>query len=251
MTVEFMPKDILHIKSLGFDGLSGYSPIRLMRSDLGNEKSSSEFHSKFFAAGANMGGVLKMKGKLSPEAKERLRNQVQTEYQGNSNAFKLMMLEEGWDFEKFGVAPDNGQLVESRKLLIRKIAAVFKVPPHKVGDDTRTGYNSLEQENRAFYTECINPYLRRIEEQFNLKLLSEAERSTVYFEFNRMGFLQADLSTQTQHFHLMLQNGVYLRNEVREYLGLNAIEGGDVPVTPLNMKEGNTQGTEEVRGENE
>ncbi len=239
-TMEFLPSDILHLKGLSIDGLVGLSPTRLLRNDYGHESAAGTFMGKFFGSGANMGGVLTFKGKLSTEARAKLKEQIQSEYQGNSNAFKLMVLEEDARFDKFGISPEDGQLNETRNLLIRKIASAFRVPPHKIGDTSRTSYSSLEQENRSFYSECINPYLRRIEDQINQKLFLEAEKGQTYFEFNRLGVLQADTATQTQHFHMMLQDGVYLRNEVRAYLGLNPIPGGDIPLKSANMVEGIT-----------
>lgn len=232
--VSFLPYQVIHVKGLGFDGITGYPKLRMIRNDLGAEKAAGEFGGKFYQAGANMGGVISMKGSLSEEAKEKFKNAIQNQYVGNSNAFKLLMLEEGWTFEKFGVTPVDGSLIESRKLMMRKIAAAFKVPPHKVGDDSRTSFSSLEQENRYFYIECINPELRAIENQVNLKMFTEADKGTYYFEFNRMGFLQADLATQSQHFHLMLQDRVYVPNEVREYYGLNPLPDGDKPLSTPN-----------------
>ena len=40
-------------------------------------------------------------------------------------------------------------MIETRRLSIIEVANWLGLPPHKLGDDSRTAYNSLEQENRS------------------------------------------------------------------------------------------------------
>jgi HK97 family phage portal protein len=197
-----------------------------MKNDLGIEKSAGTFNAKFYSNGSSLGGILTTGARLSADAKRDMRNALQTEYASSANAFKIMILNPDDKYEIAGVSPQDGQYVETRKLLIRKIAAAFKLPPSKLGDDTRSSYASLEQENRAYYLDCINPMLRNIEEAFNQKLFSSLEQD-YYVEFTRHGILQGDIASQTQHFVTMLNAKVYTPNEVRALLGFNPIEGGD------------------------
>ena len=48
--VILLPKDVLHIPGLGFDGLVGYSPIAMAKNAIGLAIATEEYGAKFFAA---------------------------------------------------------------------------------------------------------------------------------------------------------------------------------------------------------
>ena len=235
-TENLTPDSVIQIKGLGYDGLTAYSPIHQHRHELGNEKALTEFIGSQYASGLNPGTAFKHKVKQSPESKDLLKAQVNTDYAGRTNYKKNIILDNDWQFERLpSFSNEEAQFVEVRKFLTRKIAAAFKVPPHKVGDDSRTSFSSLEQENRYFYIETINPLMRKMEKALNKTLFREDEKDQYYIEFNRRQFLQADLAAQTEHFVAMLQNKVYTPNVVLEHLGMNPVPWGDQPLeTPNN-----------------
>ena len=58
----FRNDEVLHIPGLGFDGLIGYSPIAMAKNAIGMAIATEEYGAKFFANGANPGGVLDIQG---------------------------------------------------------------------------------------------------------------------------------------------------------------------------------------------
>ena len=61
-TVTLRRDEVLHIPGLGFDGLIGYSPIAMAKNAIGMALATEEYGAKFFANGANPGGVLEHPG---------------------------------------------------------------------------------------------------------------------------------------------------------------------------------------------
>ena len=57
--------EVLHIPGLGFDGLVGYSPIAMAKNAIGMAIATEEYGAKFFANGANPGGVLEHPGAVN------------------------------------------------------------------------------------------------------------------------------------------------------------------------------------------
>ncbi len=57
-TVILRNEEVLHVPGLGFDGLVGYSPIAMAKNAIGMAIATEEYGAKFFANGANPGGVL-------------------------------------------------------------------------------------------------------------------------------------------------------------------------------------------------
>jgi phage portal protein BeeE len=64
--------EVLHIPGLGFDGLIGYSPIAMAKNAIGMAIATEEYGAKFFANGANLGGVLEHPGIVKDPARVRL-----------------------------------------------------------------------------------------------------------------------------------------------------------------------------------
>jgi len=60
--VKLRKWDVLHIPGLSFDGLVGHSPIATAKQAIGSALAVEEYGSKFFANGANPGGVLEFPG---------------------------------------------------------------------------------------------------------------------------------------------------------------------------------------------
>lgn len=85
--------EVLHIPGLGFDGLIGYSPIAMAKNAVGMAIATEEYGAKFFANGANPGGVLEHPGVVKDPA--RIRESWNAVYQGSSNAHRVAVLEEG------------------------------------------------------------------------------------------------------------------------------------------------------------
>jgi len=63
--------EVLHILGLGFDGLLGYSPIAMAKNAIGMAIATEEYGAKFFANGANPGGVLEHPGVVKDPARVR------------------------------------------------------------------------------------------------------------------------------------------------------------------------------------
>ena len=97
-SITLRREDVLHIPGLGFDGLVGYSPIAMARNAVGMTLACEEYGSSFFANGARPGGVLKHPGVLKDPSK--LRESWQAVYGGTANTGKVVVMEEGVDYQQ-------------------------------------------------------------------------------------------------------------------------------------------------------
>ena len=86
------------------------------------------YGSSFFANGARPGGVLKHPGVLKDPSK--LRESWQAVYGGTANTGKVVVLEEGVDYQQISIPPEEAQFLETRKFQIDEIARLYRVPPH-------------------------------------------------------------------------------------------------------------------------
>ncbi len=237
---KIVPENILHIKGLGYDGLMGYPVIQFARDSLGAGIGASAYGARYFLNNARPSMVLEHPGVMKPEAIAKLREQWNAMHAGIDNAHKTAILEEGMKANPFSINAKDSQLLESKEFSIRDAANWFSIPPHKIGDTTRTSFKSLEQENQAFLDEGLDPWLVTWEAECWDKLLTEDEkrRETHFFEFIRAAIVRVDLKTRNEAYSKALAGMPYmLVNEVRRAENLNDLPDGqgDQLLIPANI----------------
>jgi HK97 family phage portal protein len=176
--VILRPEDVLHIPGLGFDGLVGYSPIAMAKNAVGMAIATEEYGAKFFANGANPGGVLEHPGVVKDPA--RIRESWNAVYQGSGNAHRVAVLEEGMKFQPIGIPPEQAQFLETRKFQTEEICRIFRVPPHLVANLDKATFSNIEHQSISFVVHTIRPWLVRLEQGMNKALLSQSEKGQYF-----------------------------------------------------------------------
>ncbi len=228
---KFSYADVLHIRGLGYDGMTGYSVLDKARESLGLGMAASRYTSKFYANNAEPRTVIQFPVgvKISPEAQKEFLRQWNDMHQGLENAHKTALITGGGIVNPYSINAKDAQLLESRQFEIREVANWFGLPPHKLGDTTRTAYASLEQENQAYLDQAIDPWLCNWEAECSDKLLSEEEKraDSHFVEFSRAALIRADTKTETESLVEQVNNGLISVDEARSVKNLPPIPNGD------------------------
>jgi len=220
----WMPREqILHIPGLGFDGITGYSVAAMARKSIGLGMAMETFGSLFFGQGTHPGVVVSHPMQLKAETHENLRKSLTETYSGLGQAHRLMLLEDGMKMEKVGISPEDSQFLESRQFQIPEIARWFNLPPHKLKDLTKSSFNNIESEQISFVTDSILPWLVRLEQNYNMQLLTKRQwdAENLYFKHIVEGLLRGDAKSRAEFYQIMINIGAMTRNEVREKEDLN------------------------------
>lgn len=217
--------DVLHIRGMGFDGLVGYSPIRMAAESVGLGLAMDQMAAGFFGNGANMGGVLKHPKKLSPEARKNLEDSWQRASAGK-NAGRWLVAEEGMEPERMSIPPNEAQFLESRKHQIMDICRWFGVPPHKVGALDRSTWNNIEHQELEFVTDTVQPWVTQFEEEANLKLFGRVNRGVLYTKFNLSALLRGDAKSRSEVYEIGHRNGWLCADEIRAFEEMNPLPKG-------------------------
>jgi HK97 family phage portal protein len=231
----FDTTEMLHIPGLGFDGIIGYSPIRKNAEAIGLAMAAEEYGARFFQNDARPGVILKHPGELSQPAQDRLRKSWEDMHKGLSNKHRLGILEEGMDFATIGIPPNEAQWIELRKFQLPEICRIYRVPPPIIGDLERATFSNVEEMTRYFGNLCILPWLRRVEQHYNNKLLKESEQNAYYVEHNMDSMMRADQKSRYESYATGRQWGWFSANDVLKKENMDAIEDGDIYLTPMNM----------------
>lgn len=236
--------EVLHIPGLGFDGLVGYSPIAMAKNAIGIAIATEEYGAKFFANGANPGGVLEHPGVVKDPA--RIRESWNAVYQGTSNAHRVAVLEEGMKFQSIGIPPEQAQFLETRKFQLNEIARIFRVPPHMVGDLEKSSFSNIEQQSLEFVMYTLDPWVVRWEQAFQRALFSPTEKKEYFAKFNVNGLLRGDYQSRMQGYAVGRQNGWLSADDIRELEDMNKLpegSGGDRYLVNGNMVDITNAGT--------
>jgi HK97 family phage portal protein len=221
---------VLHVMGLGFDGLMGYSPIRLYREAIGLSKATEKYGARFFGNGAKPGGVLEHPSNLSKPAADRLRDGWNQMHSGLDNSHRIAILEEGLTYKQIGLPPEDSQFLQTRKFQIAEISRIFRVPLHMLSELDRSTNNNIEQQSMEFLTYTINPWIVKLEQAVNLKLLLPNERKKYYSQHEVDLLLKVDTQARYSAYQIGRQNGWLSANDIRAKEGLNPItddQGGD------------------------
>jgi HK97 family phage portal protein len=227
--VQFWADEILYIPGMSVDGINTMSPVQMLRESLGLSKAMETYAASFFGNGSNAGGYLtKPEGNLSEEAASRLKKQWEERHTGLDNAHRPAVLEEGMTFVASTVPNDAAQFLQSRAFQRSEIAGALRVPPHKIGDLSRSTNNNIEAQEIEFLTDCMAPWFERIEQAMNKCLLLPREKGRYYIEFDVKGFMRGDSTARSNYYNKRFLMASISPNEIREAENENPIEGGDV-----------------------
>ncbi|MGM9582216.1 MAG: phage portal protein [Phascolarctobacterium sp.] len=232
---RFRAYEMVHIPGLGFDGISGRSPVRQFAETMGLSLDIKKYGRKFFQNGARPAGILKHPGSLSEEAQQRLTKSFERRYSGVDNSSKTMLLEEGMEYQSIGIAPDEAQFLESQKFGVNEIARIYGIPPHMIADLEHSTFSNIEQQDLNFAKHSILPECVNWEQELMRKLLNDAERDAYEIEFNMEGLVRGDMQSRYQAYAIGRQWGFLTADDIREKENMGHVEGGDKTYAPLNM----------------
>lgn len=236
----FEASDIFHLRGVSIDALEGLSLIQFAKNSLGRGLAAEKFSAKYFANNAMPSGVLTHPHRLTDATLQHLRESTQQLHGGLDKQHRFAILEEGMTWTPIGVEPEKSQMLATMAFSVKDVARWFKIPPHRLGDDSRTAYNSVEQENLSYQESTLTPWFCKLREEAYDKLLTEREKrlESHTIEEQRLAILAADATTRANFYSRGLLDGWLNRDEVRSFENLNPIPDGEGQafMAPLNMQ---------------
>lgn len=237
---DLAAEDVLHLAgpSLGA-GTVGFSIISLAKNDLGEAIAQGRYASNFIRNQAAPSGLITVSPGIQPTGMKRLRAEVEAMYSGPRKAGKIMIGDAGVDFKQIGVSPQDAEFLAQRRFSVETIARWFGVPPQMIGDTSKQTFANFEQAGLNFLALAVMPWVVRIEQEVNRKLLNRvaAGRARPFFKINTAAVVRANLEAQYRSFALGRQWGWLSVNDIRKLIDMDPIgPEGDVYLQPLNME---------------
>ncbi len=231
----FQSSEILHFRGLSTDGLLGCSPVQWAGGPSLLALNAERFGITFFANGSHPGGVITTNGTISTEGAKQLAADFEGPHMGVQNANRVAVLEDGTTFTPFTIPPEDAQFLETRNFERSEIAGMYRVPPHKIGDLSRSTYANIEEQNIDWGISGLRPtavgFEREIEHKFNLR------KQGLTVKVGLDALLRGNALGRAQALDIQRRNGVVNANEWRRMEGRNgrADSGGQEFWQPVNM----------------
>ncbi len=224
------PADMIHVPSLGFDGLRSPSPItHAARQAVGTALSADEYNSRFFTNGARPDFALKAPGDISKEQAELLRSTWANRHGGVANSHLPAVLTGGLEVEQLSLSAVDSQILATSMFQVEQIARVMGVPPHMIGHtDKSTSWGAgVENMGRGFVKFTLKRDLVKFEQEFNRKLWPIRER--LFVRFDLADIERGDLKSENEALRIAIgragEPGWMTPDEVRREKNLAPMGG--------------------------
>ncbi|KKK63282.1 hypothetical protein LCGC14_2995850, partial [marine sediment metagenome] len=221
--------DVYHLRGPSRDGKMGLSVIGASREAIGLGLAEQTYGASFYSAGTHVGGVYENPRKMEKDQIDELRRRI-NEDRGAGKAHLPRILTGGMTYKPDTIPPQDAQYLESRKFTAREISGMlFNLSPHKIGlEEGSTAFASREQANIEVVGDAIQPWVVRMEQEGNIKLLTPREKSRRLFtHMNLDAILRGDAKTRAEFYKVTIRAGVTKINEARSKENLPADPDGD------------------------
>ncbi|MGP5725854.1 phage portal protein [Arthrobacter rhombi] len=258
----FTREEVLFIDGYSPDGdLGGVSSIESLREILAEEYEAARMRAQTFRNGARTSGYIQRPAgapKWSNEGRERFRAGWRSQYAGSggSDAAGTPVLEDGMEYVSASQSAKDLQYIESRKLTREEVASAYFIPPPMIGLLDHATFSNIKEQHKSLYQDTLGPWLKRIVEELQLQLLGDfsGNGGRFYLEFNLEEKMRGSFEEQAAQLQQSVGGPWMSRNEARAMRNLQAIEGGDDLIVPLNVVTGGQaspadSGSQNVGGE--
>ena len=242
--VVFLRSEIWHLRGLSNDGIVGLSPIEVAREAVGEGLAMQGYSSRFYHNDARPRGVINFDGRFADKSARQTFKESWQESQGGRNAGKIAVLEKGMSYQELKLTNADSQYLESRGANLSDIARIFGLPPHKVGDLSKSTNNNIEHQSIEFWTDAMHPWGCCVASSMEFALLGPD--TTLDCEFDIRPLMRGDGKTRSERLNRLVLGGILKPNEGRAEEGYDPEPGGDVLLRPLNMGTVNDDGSVEA-----
>ncbi|MBV4417198.1 phage portal protein [Clostridium tyrobutyricum] len=220
--------DLLHFKSLTYDGILGISPIKMLQNSIENSKASQKFLNKSFKNGMQSAGIVNYVGELSPKAEDTFRDNFERMSSGLNNANRISLLPVGYQYQPLALKLVDAQFLENTKLTAQQISGAFGVKLHQLNELVKSSYASTSESNREFYTDTMLGILTMYEQETTYKIFMTTELNNGFYgKFAADVILRGDPKTRYEAYASAIQNGVLMPDECRSMEDRPSAPGGN------------------------
>ena len=218
------------------DDFYGLSPLNAAAVEVDQHNLSSKHNINLLNNGARPSGAVIFKPKdsdgfatsLTAGQRQQLMTDLNNRFSGTDNAGRPMLLEGDFDWKEMGLSPKDMDFINLKHMSATDIAMCFGVPSQLVGVPDSQTYSNVAEARLALYEETILPMLSKVQSDINEWLMPQFSEDVFFkFDTDEIPALSERRKRIYENVIGAVKEGIMTRNEARERLGLNAIDGAD------------------------
>ena len=237
---------IKHIKMFNpLDDYYGMSPIQASSVDIDQHNLANKHNVNLLQNGARPSGAVIFNPKdetggnvqLSENQRSQLQSDINSRFSGTNNAGRPMLLEGDFDWKEMGLSPKDMDFISLKNMSAKDIALVYGVPSQLIGIPDSQTYSNFAEAKLALYNETIIPLLDKIQGDLNEWLVPQFNDEALELRYD-IDSIPAMAEQRRRVFESVtagVKDGILTRNEAREQLGYEPIDGADSLMVPANL----------------
>ena len=214
------------LKHMSANGEKGIRPVDVLKGTLDYDADIKHFSVKQLE-GVSSAVILNVPGTgLAEDRKKKLIKQFLATYAESGG--KVIVLEGGITASTMQQPAVDANVLNVERVTRNRVATVYNIPPHMLGDYSDTSYATAEQSMLEFLQMTINPIIEQWEEELNTKLLTwEMIQQGYSFRFDLTNLWRTDTLTMANRNQMAIRSGWLRPNEVRRQDHLPDDPSGD------------------------
>lgn len=202
----------------------GMSPLEAAAIGVDIHNASGGWNKALLDNSARPSGALVYQGKdgaLTGEQYDRLKEELESGFQGTGNAGRPLLLEGGLDWKAMSLSPKDMDFINAKYVAAREIALALGVPPMLLGIPGDNTFANYREANRTFWRQTVLPLVGRTTKALSGWLGEGVELKP---DLDRI----EALSVEREALWERVRKADFLTlNEKRSLVGYGPIEGGE------------------------
>lgn len=205
----------------------GLSPLEAASSAVDVHNMAGRWNKALLDNSARPSGALVYNsgGHLTGEQFDRLKGELDENFQGARNAGRPLLLEGGLDWKAMSMTPRDMDFIDAKHAAAREIALALGVPPMLLGIPGDNTYANYQEANRTFWRQTVLSLVQRTARSLSMWLAPAWDDNVV---------LRPDLNAipalvpEREALWMRLEKASFLSlNEKRAAVGYGPVDDGD------------------------
>jgi HK97 family phage portal protein len=238
MVTEMVPAyDMIHIKGFTTNAITGKRISLVHSSTIGAGLAAQRYSENVYGRGAHSSFAVKYDQALEEKEATDIEDRIWNRIGGMDKTGRPFVLDDGMDIERLQWSPDEVLLIDFSRLSAEHASMITQVPMEMLRSESTGTYGAALMRSQNFLTHGLQPYIEKIQEEFNRKLfwVKEYNQRKVFFRFDTSMYVRMDKETEMNVLTGFVAGGVLTPNEARTRLGLVGLPGGDALYIPSTM----------------
>lgn len=219
-------KDIIILRDNSIDGIKFKATKSYIKDSIETNVKAQKYQADLFSNGLTNKAVVQLTSDIKDDKElKKVQEKFNRLYSAKGRVFTVPA---GFNISPLNLSLADSQFAELKVIGKKDITSAVGVPYSLIEKGSLS-----EEENIAFLSNAIIPFITALEQEMDWKLLTERDRKKGYkIRFNVNAMLRTSPEKQSIILDRYVKAGIYTVNDCKRILGVPLVEGGDVVTLP-------------------